>query len=158
MIGRRASIAVLLVAALAGCGEKDEPEAPGAAAAIAEGDRICAEAQAEVDSLRDQVPRTPDEAAKLTAGVIDAYEQEIAGLEALPVPAELAGDLDRYLAARERALAPLRDGLEAARAGDAQAYADAQAQAAAGQVERTRLARTVGFRECSVPSAGAPPG
>jgi hypothetical protein len=159
-VARRYGVVLLVALAwlLGGCGEKEEPEAPSSATAIAQGDEICAEAQAEVDRLRDQAPRTPEEAARLTEGVIATYVQELADLEALPVPPDLADELDRYLAARERALAPLRDGLEAARAGDAQAYADAQAEAAAGQVQRTRLARAVGFSECSVPAGGAPPG
>ena len=148
---------LLMVVLLAGCGE-EEPAAPSAAAAIAEGDEICAEAQAEVDELRAEQPRTASDAARLTEGVIAAHEDEIAGLEALAVPPDMSDELDRYLQARERALVPLREGLDAARAGDAQAYADAQAEAAAGQVERTRLARAVGFSECSVPAAGAPPG
>lgn len=156
---RRAILAALLLVALAGgCGEKEEPEEPSGAAAIAEGDRICAEAQSEVEALRAQQPRTPEEAARLTEGVLDAYEGELARLQEVPVQDELADELDRYIAARERALEPLRDGLEAARAGDAQAYAEAQARAAAGQVKRTRLARAVGFSECSVPTGGAPPG
>jgi hypothetical protein len=149
---------VLMVVLIAGCGEKDEPEDSTAAAVIARGDEICAEARSEVAALRGQEPRTPEEAARLTEGVISTYEREIADLEALEPPPELADDLDRYVAARERALGPLREGLEAARAGDARAYAKAQAAAAAGQVERTRLARAVGFRECSVPGAGAQPG
>jgi hypothetical protein len=152
-------IVALCAALLAGCGEKEEPDAPSAATAIAQGDEICARAQAEIDALRGEDPRTPEDAARLTEGVIAAHEEEIGDLEALEVPPDLADDLDRYLAARRRALAPLRDGLRAARAGDAQAYAEAQAEAAAGQVERTRLARAVGFTECSVPSgAVAPPG
>jgi hypothetical protein len=153
---------VILTAALCaliavGCGEKEEPAGPSAAAAIAQGDEICAEARAEVEALRGEAPRTPEDAARLTEGVIATYEAEIADLEELAVPEELSAELDRYLAARERSLEPLRDGLEAARAGDAQAYADAQAEAAAGQVDRTRLARAVGFRECSLPGGAASP-
>jgi hypothetical protein len=149
---------VLMVILIGGCGEKEEPEDSSAAALIARGDEICAEARSEVEALRGQEPRKPEEAARLTEGVIATYEREIAGLDALEAPPDLADDLERYLAARERALEPLRDGLGAARAGDARAYAKAQAAAAAGQVERTRLARAVGFRECSVPGAGAQPG
>jgi hypothetical protein len=141
-----------------GCGEKEEPDPPTAASAIAQGDEICSEAQAEIDALRDQAPEGPEDAARLTEGVLATYEQELAELDALPVPADLEDELDRYLSARERALVPLREGLEAARAGNAAAYARAQAAAAAGQVERTRLARQVGFRECSLPAGGAPPG
>jgi hypothetical protein len=157
MLRRATALGLILVATVAGCGEKEEPAAPSGASAIAEGDEICAEAQAEVEELRAEQPRTAQDAARLTEGVIAAYEDELAALEALAVPSELADELDRYVEARERGLAPLRDGLEAARAGDARAYAEAQAEAAAGQVERTRLARAVGFSECSVP-AGAPAG
>jgi hypothetical protein len=153
------AIATLCALVVVACGEKEEPAAPSAPAASAQGDEICARARAEIDALRGEEPRTPEDAARLTEGVIAAHEDEIGELESLEVPPELADELDRYLAARRRALEPLREGLRAARAGDAQAYAEAQATAAAGQVERTRLARAVGFTECSVPAgAAAPPG
>jgi hypothetical protein len=63
----------------------------------------------------------------------------------------LQGLLDRYIEAREQGLEILRDGLEAAEDDDAEAYADAQAQIADTQVDRARLAREVGFTECSRP-------
>jgi hypothetical protein len=159
-VSRRAPLAILLCAALAGgCGEKDDPDPPSAAAAIAEGDEICAAASREISALRaDAAPRTPQDAVDLTEKVLSAHEEEIAGLQALVVPDDHRPDLDRYLAARERGLEPLREGLDAARAGNPTAYARAQAEAAAGQVRRTELARAVGFSECSLPAAaGAPP-
>ena len=154
------ALALVAVAAfaLAGCGEKDEPGAPSAAAAIPEGDEICREGQERIAGLRGGTPSTPDQAAELTRGVIAAYEEEIAALGALEVPAELKADLDRYLAAREEALDPLRDGLAAARKGDAEAYAEAQAAVAEGQLERTRLADAVGFSDCSSPTGSEAPG
>ena len=156
----RVILAVLAGATVvAGCGEKDEPEPPSAGAAIAEGDRICAAASEEVTALRESAaPRTPEDAAELTEEVLSIHEQEIADLRALSVPETLSADLERYLAARERGLEPLREGLDAARAGDPAAYARAQAEAASGQVERTRLARAAGFSDCSVPAtSGAQP-
>jgi hypothetical protein len=136
----------------AGCGEKEEPEPPSAEATISAGDEICAAAQQEVDRLRTEQPRSAREAAELTEGVIAAFEREIAELEAIEAPDQLAEDLDRYIAAREEALEPLRRGLRAARGSNERAYARAQADAASGQVERTRLARAVGFRRCSRPA------
>lgn len=159
---RRALLAATACAAIiaTGCGEKDEPAPASAAAAIAEGDEICTAAGEEISTLRaDAAPKTPQDAARLTEQVLSVHEQEIADLRALAVPDDLRSDLDRYLVARERGLEPLREGLDAARAGNPTAYAQAQADAAAGQVRRTELARAVGFRECSLPAAsGVPPG
>lgn len=142
--------------AVLGCGEKDEPAGAGGSAAIAEGDAICAESQERIAELRRGVPATPRAAAELTAGIVAAYEDEVASLRALAVPAEAQADLDRYLSAREAALENLREGLAAARRGDELGYAEAQAAVARGQLERTRLAEAVGFERCSVPLSGAP--
>jgi hypothetical protein len=60
----------------------------------------------------------------------------------------------RYLNAREQGIALLKKGLAAAQGGNAQAYAAAQAAITKGQVKRLKLARAVGFTECSRP-AGA---
>lgn len=154
-----AAVAAVAVVIVIGCGEKEEAAPASADAATAAGDEICAAATREISALRaDAAPRTPKDAAELTGRVLAAHEQEIAGLRELAVPDELRPDLDRYLAARERGLEPLREGLDAARAGNPTAYARAQAEAAAGQVRRTELARAVGFSECSLPATpGAPP-
>ncbi len=155
-----AALLLFAVLALAGCGEKDEPAGANAASAIAAGDEICRASQERIAELRGGAVSSPEQAAELTRGVIAAYEEEIAGLTALDVPAELEPDLERYLAAREDSLEPLRDGLAAAEKGDAEAYADAQAAVADGQLERTKLAKAVGFSDCSSPlgSGPAPPG
>src|ERR671914_147914 len=50
---------VLMVILIGGCGEKEEPEDSSAAALIARGDEICAEARSEVEALRGQEPRKP---------------------------------------------------------------------------------------------------
>jgi len=148
----KAPLAVLACAALAlGCGEKEESATPSAAGAIADGDEICRAAQERISELRAGAPATRREAIELTRGIIAAFEDEIAKLRALDVPPDLEADLDRYLAARERSLEPLRDGLAAAEQSDEAAYAEAQAAVAGGQVERTRLAAAVGFSECSKP-------
>jgi hypothetical protein len=149
-----AAIAVLTAAAGAGgCGEKEEPAAASADSFITDGDRICQAAQDELADLRSKPTPSPEATAALTEDVIGVYEDEISDLAALDPPPDLADEMDAYLAARRRSLAPLRKGLEAARSADAAAYADAQAAAAAGQVKRTELATAVGFSECSRPGA-----
>ena len=87
--------------------------------------------------------------------MIEVYEDEIAGLEALATPPDLQGAVDRCLATREETIEYLREGLAAAERGDETGYAEAQAAVAEGQVERTRLAGEVGFEVCSVPQPAA---
>ena len=145
--------ALAAAAALAGCGEKSEPDTASADTVIADGDAICADAQEQIAALRAEEQGTPEAAARFTADVIAVYEEEVDGLEGLEAPADLQDELDRYIAAREEALDHLRDGLAAAERGNETGYADAQAAVAQGQVERTELAAAVGFEVCSVPQA-----
>jgi hypothetical protein len=74
--------------------------------------------------------------------------------QALEPPEERRKAFERYLAARADAIGLLEGGLEAAEREDAQAYAQAQADVAAGQVERAELAREVGLGDCSRPLTG----
>jgi hypothetical protein len=122
---------------------------------IAEGNEICAEAQAAFADLQADPPTTAREAADLTEQLIGISEDELEEIGDLDAPAELDDELDRYLDARERGIELLRDGLEAARDEDATAYAEAQASVAEDQVERLKLAREVGFTECSRPATGS---
>ena len=148
---RRHSIlltAISLGAGLAGCGgdgELSEEEF------LAQGDEICAEGREQYIELQSDPPRNEAETADLTRELIEITEQEIADLRELDAPADLEDPLDEYLEAREEGLDIIRDGLEAAEKGDAEAYADAQAEVAEGQLDRARLAERVGFTECSRP-------
>lgn len=122
---------------------------------IAEGNEICAEAQAAFADLQDEPPTTAREAADLTEQLIGISADELDEIRDLDGPADLDDELDRYLQAREQGIELLHQGLEAARDEDATAYAEAQANIAKDQVERLRLAREVGFTECSRPATGA---
>ncbi|HYU59828.1 MAG TPA: hypothetical protein VEK39_03645 [Solirubrobacterales bacterium] len=147
-----AIVAVVVVAALSGCGPfgggdeqltKDE--------LIAEGDEICKRGREQYLDLQQSPPKSSSEAAALTRQLIEITEGEISDLQELNAPPESQDALDDYLASREAGLKVLHEGLEAAEHDDAQAYAEAQAKIAEGQVQRTRLADLVGFTECSRP-------
>jgi hypothetical protein len=121
---------------------------------IARGDETCRKAHEAFVELQDQPPQTPRQASELTGQLIDIAEDESDQLESLNAPAELRPDLARYLAARERGIEALRRGREAADARDTDAYREAQAELADSQHERARIARGIGFGECSRPLAG----
>jgi hypothetical protein len=116
---------------------------------LARGDEICREAHEEFESAQARSPNTAREAADLTGDLIDISEGEVDRIRELEAPPSLQPPLDRYLAAREDGIEQLQKGLDAAQEEDAFAYADAQAEVAAGQVHRLQLAKAVGFNECS---------
>ena len=153
--GARTSVTVLALAACvlaAGCGPfgggddeltKDE--------LIAQGDEICQRGRDQYLELQKNPPQTAEASAALTSKLIEITEAEIADLRELDPPAESEQALDAYLDAREAGVDVLREGLAAAEDQDAEAYAEAQAKIAEGQVHRARLAEEVGFSECSRP-------
>jgi hypothetical protein len=117
---------------------------------LARGDEICTTAhEGFADAQSKASGQTPSEAVALTDDLIEIAEQELADIEALDPPEELADDVDRYLAARERGLETLREGRAAAEKADIFEYESAQAKMARGQAKRLELARAVGFSECS---------
>ncbi len=123
---------------------------------VAQGNEICQKGRGQFAELQKQPPRSAAEAAKLTGRLIGITEQEISQLQALDTPTEDQEALDRYVRARQDGLDILREGERAAERQDATAYARAQAEIAKGQVERARLAREVGFSQCSRPLGSAP--
>jgi hypothetical protein len=125
---------------------------------LAEGDEICSEAHEEYAQQQQDPPQSASEAADLTANLIEISEEELESIRELGPPDELQEPLDRYLSARESGIEVMREGLEAAEAGDARAYARAQAEVTGEQVERTKLAEEVGFSECSRPPGAAATG
>lgn len=116
---------------------------------LARGDEICREAHEEFEDLQGRSPNTAPEAADLTGNLIETSEGELEGIRDLNTPASLAKPLSRYVDAREKGIDQLQKGLDAAEDRDAFAYADAQANVAAEQLHRLKLAKQVGFNECS---------
>jgi hypothetical protein len=121
----------------------------------AKGDQVCKAAHQKFVELQKTPPKSAEGAATLTQNLIEISENELSQIRALDVPPQVQPALDRYLQAREQGIAELKKGLQAAQDKNARAYADAQAKIAAGQVQRLKLAREVGFSDCSrVPVQG----
>jgi hypothetical protein len=118
---------------------------------VAQGDEICAQARNDFEAFQERPPRTAREAADLTRRLVDVAEDELDAIDDLNRPADLDSEIERYLAAREEGIELLRDGAAAAEAGEQRRYEAAQAELDAGQRFRRRLAREIGFRECSRP-------
>jgi hypothetical protein len=121
----------------------------GEADFLARGDEICREAHKEFEDLQRRAPTTASEAAELTDSLVEISEGELEQIRDLNAPASLERSLQRYLDAREEAIEQLHKGSEAAEDRDAGAYADAQAKVASEQVHRQKLAKRVGFDQCS---------
>jgi hypothetical protein len=150
----------LAVAALANVGPFDDEGGGGLTRAefVNQGNAICEQGDQQFAELHKSPPRTPQAAAALTAKVIQLSTQELSSLEALQAPASAKPAFERYLAARRDVIATLHKGETAAQNEDAAGYAQAQAEVAGGQVKRARLAREVGFTQCSRPFGGASSG
>ncbi|MEO8093037.1 MAG: hypothetical protein ABI726_10060 [bacterium] len=116
---------------------------------LAQGDEICAQAQRSFEKLQRSEPTTAGEASALTSELLRISEDERDQVSDLRAPVALQQPLERYLDAREQGIEEIRAGLDAADDRDAFAYAKAQAAVADGQLRRRRLAREVGFEQCS---------
>jgi hypothetical protein len=139
-----------VVAAVFDLGPFREPEL-GQGEAIARGDDICRRAhEAFVDAQR-VPPRTAGEAADLTRRLIDIAGDEADQLESLNGPPEFEASIDGYVAARRRGIEAMREGERAAEDRDAKGYSSAEAEVAATQHQRLRIARRIGFAVCSRP-------
>jgi hypothetical protein len=118
---------------------------------IARGDEICREAHQAFTDLQEKPPQTPGQAAELTGKLVDIAADELDQIRSLEGPGDFDTEIERYLAARERGIEALEDGQAAAEDHAAGAYAAAQAELADSQLERRRIARLIGFAECSRP-------
>jgi hypothetical protein len=148
--GRRGAAAIALMGAalaLAGCG--DDAEQVSAEELVSRGDEICAEGRKRFDEVQSRSLPNASAAAAQTSQLVEVATDELNELRDIRPPDELRERYDRYLEARGRALELLEQGQEAAQEKDADAYVKAQAEAAAAQAERLKLARAVGFKECS---------
>ncbi|HSJ18069.1 MAG TPA: hypothetical protein VK920_08240 [Solirubrobacterales bacterium] len=153
---------LLAAAALAGCGpfgdDGDGSEALSEEDLAVRGDEICRAAQERVAELQSDPPAGREDSIRFAEDLIAVFEDEVAQLESLDPPDERAQAFDRYLDARREAIELLEQGRDAAEQNDPQGYADAQAEAAAGQVGRAELAQRAGLSDCSRVARAAPSG
>jgi len=148
------AVALAGFAILSGCGGGDT-QTLTKAGFVSAADEVCMRARDQFMAAQQNPPNTAQGTADLQRNLIDISENELHEIRDLEAPAEVQPALDRYLGAREQGIALLKKGLAAAENDDAQAYSAAMAKLAAGQVQRLKLAQSVGFNECSRPEGAA---
>jgi hypothetical protein len=116
---------------------------------LAQGDEICRKAHAAFEELQVKQPQTPDQAAALSSQLLDIAQDERDRIAALNGPADFDDEIETYLKARDLGIDALRRGRQAADAGRADIYAQAQSELDETQRQRIQIARQVGFAECS---------
>jgi hypothetical protein len=178
LLGGLASVAAIAIAAIVlltggggGAGaEQDSPAATSAGNAavpeskpapertltksglIARADAICADSKETYKGVYSPASEeSPDVAySQVLVGI---STRAMGRLEALDPPPGLSKVYGEYLRAQRRVRGYDRQALEAAKAEDPSAYAEARGKRDAEQPERERLAREIGFEVCSVPAA-----
>jgi hypothetical protein len=151
---------LLAAAALAGCGPLGDDDGEGALSErefTSRGEEICRSAQQRVAEVQRDPPTSRAASVRFAEDLIAIFDDEVAQLEALEPPEERRAAFDSYLAARREAIDALERGRAAAEDNDPQGYADAQAEAAEGQVQRAELAQEAGLNDCSRVAGGGPP-
>jgi hypothetical protein len=139
---------------------KSESKATGAGSApksltrsqlIAKADRICGDSKETYKGVFSQASEeAPDvDYSQILVGI---STRAVGRLDVLEPPSALATEYDEYVRAQKRVKDYDRDALEAAKADDASAYAEARESRDIEQGERERLARKIGFEVCSTPS------
>jgi hypothetical protein len=117
---------------------------------IAKADAICRDSQVTFLATRQEYPEgetTPDVAySKILAGISTIAVRKFASLRP---PAAIEKPFSEYVQAQERVKGYDREALEAAEAGDANAYLAARERRNAEAGERYDLAREVGLKQCS---------
>jgi hypothetical protein len=135
-----------------GCGEDEDSVAVDETDFAREADSVCRKSQAEFNRIQRTGTSTPAQAERQVEALVDVSEEAVGELRKLSPPDELRPDMDRYLAAREQAIAVLEQARRAAAESDFPAYLEAKRRVAARAGERLRLARALGLRQCSRPS------
>jgi hypothetical protein len=146
-LSSRAVAAGLSAIVLAGCGSEAEQLGPDEL--VSRADALCREGQESFAQIQSQPPSNSAEALDQTEELVSIAEDELNELRTLRPTEELRAPYDAYLAARGRAVEVMKEGLDAARAGDADGYTEAQARVSADSGKRAKLAAAAGLAACS---------
>jgi organic radical activating enzyme len=142
--------AAAAAAALACCGGGEPSSSPGDFQAAA--DRVCREAEQQLNRIQSMAPRTADQAEEQAAALVDVSQQALDNLRQIDPPDDRKALYERYLRAREEGIGFIEQARDAAAHNDAAAYARAKGRLAAGQPTRRALALKLGLDRCSRPS------
>jgi hypothetical protein len=156
------SAAALLALVLAtGCGGGDngdngESELLATSDVIAIGDRICNETQESFEDVQVILARTPRQAVDITDQLIEAIDEQIAGLTRLALGAQsiIKEDLERYVAALRVSREHIQEAKDAAQRGNRSDYEEAARDYRQGRAHVEQLAGWGGFNECGLPHHG----
>jgi hypothetical protein len=145
---------VVSLAAIVGCGDSSE-EQVDAAELVQRGDEICRADQERFAAIQKEPPANASQAADQTDEVIDSSTEAIDDLRDLKPPSELSHKYEAYLTAREDALDLIEEGRDALDNEDTDAYGAAQTKLSDGAEGRAKLARAIGFKDCSNPQSAS---
>jgi hypothetical protein len=142
----------LFAVAIAGCGGGGSTQV-SAQELVQKADAICGQELRSFDRIQAHPPPNASVAADQTDELIDVTQTANSQLHDLEPPDQLRAAYDRYLAARDRAVAQMKRGKDAARDQDSDAYGAAQAAVARDASQRRKLARALGLKRCSTAAA-----
>jgi hypothetical protein len=140
--------------ALAACGGGGS-ERVSAAELVQRADAICTKERTSFARIQAHPPPNASVAADQTDELLKVTQDANTQLRDLKPPEGLQSSYDRYLEARDRVIAQMNRGRDAAQDRDSAAYGAAQAAVARDAPQRRKLARSVGLRVCSSSPASA---
>jgi hypothetical protein len=157
--GTLAGAAALLAFAVAtGCGGGDngETELLATSEVIAIGDRICSQTQEPFEDVQVILARPPRKAVDKTDQLIEAIDEQIAGLTRLALGAQsiVKEDLERYVAALRVSREHIQEAKDAAQRRNRSDYEEAVRDYHQGRAHVEQLAGWGGFNECGLPHRG----
>ncbi len=138
--------------AIAGCGGGGSTQV-SAQELVQKADAICGQELRSFGRIQAHPPPNASVAADQTDELIDVTQTANSQLHDLEPPEQLQAAYDRYLAARDRAVAQMKRGKDAAQDQDSDGYGAAQAAVARDASQRRKLARALGLKSCSTASA-----
>ncbi len=129
---------------------KPKPKTLTASALIAEGDAVCERSQATFGEVGGQFPNGENEAnVAYSEELVGISSLAVEGFDALKPPDSLKAPYEAYVKSQKEVAKWDEDALKAAEAGDLTKYLEAREKRDATQGERQELAEAVGFHVCS---------